>query len=106
MASVAHQKLLANWTETDMSDVLLQAALAYLAAEVPSSSQSTIMYNTILSSAQHHGKAAVSAKALEMMVENGVPRDAQTWVHVFRSLVTNPYTLVCLLLSHPQTAEK
>ncbi|BDA45785.1 probable pentatricopeptide repeat-containing protein At1g63330 at C-terminar half [Coccomyxa sp. Obi] len=63
-----------------------EAALGYLAAEVPGSSHSTIMYNTILSSAQHHGKAGVAAKAMQMMVEKAVPRDAQTWVLIFRAL--------------------
>ncbi|CAL8470633.1 g10175 [Coccomyxa elongata] len=63
-----------------------EAALGYLAAEVPASSHSTIMYNTILSSAQHHGKAGVAVEAMQMMVEKGVPRDAQTWVLIFRAL--------------------
>lgn len=86
----------------------LQAALAYLVAEVPSSAQSTIMYNTILSSAQHHGKASISAKALDMMVEYSVPRDAQTWVHVFRCLVSHPhhFSLCCMTAAHSSRCQE
>lgn len=62
--------------------------MKYLAAEVPRGSQSAIMYNTVLSSAQHHRKPDVAAKALQMMADNGVARDAQTWVHIFRALVS------------------
>lgn len=53
------------------------------------------MYNTILSSAQHHGKAGVAAEAMQMMMEKGVPRDAQTWVLIFRALVS-PLLQKCL----------
>ena len=67
-----------------------QAALDYLRAEVPASGRSAQLHNTVQGSALHQGRPDLAQAALDLMAEQGVPRDARTLTYALRLLVRLP----------------
>ncbi len=61
---------------------------------MPAGSRSAQLHNAVLGSALHQGRPDLAQAVLDLMAEQGVPRDARTLTYALRLLVRLPSSYI------------